>query len=179
MAIKPASTRIQLATSYVIRVVNQAGQLVDVGAIQEINPSETRTVTPSFEVGTTLGKRVGEPFEMVPGLVTEKRLEVRRLRLYRSNLMEALGAATGTQTLFEMDTPFEIHEVVSTPQFNQDGTPNPSAPAVEVVQKIYKDAWIQTYGSTRNVAGGDIRELETATVVYGQVETPALASQGL
>jgi hypothetical protein len=175
---KPASTRIQLATSYIIRIVNQAGQLVDVGAIQSINPSETRDVTPSFEIGQSLGKRIGEPFEMVPGLVREKSLEVRRLRLYRANLMEALGANTGTQTLFEMDKPFEIHEIVTTPQFNQDGTPNVSAPAVEAVQKVYKDAWISRYGSTRDVTG-DIREIETATVVYGQVETPALSAQGL
>jgi hypothetical protein len=178
MSIKPASTRIQLATSYIIRVKNSAGALVDVGAIQTINPSESRDVTASFEIGTTLGKRIGEPFEMVPGLVREKSLTVKRIRLYRANLMEALGAKVGTQTLFEMDTPFEIHESVSTPQFNQDGTPNISAPATEVVQKIYKDAWISRYDSTRDVSGGDIREIENATIVYGQVETPALQSQG-
>lgn len=177
MALKPASTRIQLATSYAIRIVNPQGQLVDVGAIQQINPSETRDVTPSFEVGTTLGKRIGDPFEMVPGLVREKSLDVRRLRLYRQNLMEAFGANVGTQTLFEMDQPFEIHEIVKTPQFNPDGTPNTTAAVTEVVQKVYRDCWISRYGSTRDITG-DIREIETATIVYGTVETAALAAQG-
>jgi hypothetical protein len=178
MAMAPATTRIQLATSYIIRIVNQAGQLVDVGGIQSINPSETRDVTPSFEVGTTLGKRIGEPFEMVPGLVRDKSLEVVRLRLYTANLMEALGNQVGSQTLFEQQAAFEIHEIVTTPQFNADGTPNVAATPTQVTQKVYRDCWISRYGSVRDVRG-DIREVETATVAYGTVETPALASQGL
>jgi len=177
MAIKPATTRIQLATSYTIKILNDAGALVEVGSIQSINPSETRDITPSFEIGTTLGKKIGEPFEMVPGLVREKTLEVRRLRLYTKNIMEALGAAVGVGTLFEMDTPFEIHEIVNVPVFNQDGTPNPNAAPTAITQKIYKDAWISRYGSTRDITG-DIRETETATIVYGTSETPAQGTTG-
>jgi len=178
MSMAPATTRIQLATSYIIRIVNQAGALVDVGGIQSINPSETKDIHPSWEVGTTLGKRIGEPFEMVPGLVRDKSLEVTRLRLYQTNLMEALGNTVGTQTLFEQQTAFEIHEIVTTPIFNADGTPNTQATPTQITQKIYRDCWISRYGSTRDVRG-DIREIETATIAYGTVETPNLASQGL
>lgn len=172
MAIKPATTRIQLATSYTIKIIDGAGAQVEVGSIQSINPSESRDITPSFEIGTTLGKKIGEPFEMVPGLVREKTLEVRRLRLYTKNIMEALGAKVGVGTLFEMDQPFEIHEIVSVPVFLPTGLPDSSAAPTLVTQKIYRDAWISRYGSTRDITG-DIREIETATIVYGTSETPA------
>jgi hypothetical protein len=165
--LKPTSSRISLTTSYVIKVINRAGQLVDVGTIQNINPSETRETTPSFEIGTTQGQKIGEPFEIIPGLVRDKTLEVSRLRLYKANIFEAFGAPVGSGTLYQQDRPLEVHEVRKEPVFNQDGTPNYDADPVEKTLRIYKDVWFQRYGSVRDIARGDIREMESATLVYG------------
>jgi hypothetical protein len=171
--LKPAATRVSLTTSYIIKVVNAAGTLVDIGTIQNINPTENREMTPSFEIGTTQGQKVGEPFEIVPGLVRDKTLEVSRLRLYKSNIFEAFGAGTGVGTLYQQDRPLEIHEVRKQPVFQSDGTPDYAADPQEITLKIYKDVWFQRYGSVRNIAGGDIREIESATLVYGTSDIPA------
>jgi len=170
--IKPASTRITLATSYVIKCIDKdTNQLIDIGTIQSINPDENRETTPSFEIGATQGQKVGEPFEIVPGLVRDKTLTVVRLRLYRANIFKAFGAGS-IGTLYEQDQPLEIHEVRKEPQFNADGSVNIAAEAEERTIRIYKDVWFQRYGSVRDIGRGDIREIETATLVYGTSVTP-------
>jgi len=170
--IKPGATRTQLVTSYEMYVTNSDGVRSKVGAIQSLNPSEAKDVTPSFEIGTTLGGRVGEPYELVPGLVRSKSLNITRLRLYTKNMIQAFGGPVGAETLYEQDTPFDIEENVTVPAFNADGTPNPDASKASIKTiKIYKDCLISNLGSTRSIAGGDIRETETATVVYRTVQT--------
>lgn len=174
MGIKPSASRITLTTSYEIFVTDSNGNRRAVGAIQSINPSEDKEITPSFEIGTSNGARIGEPFELTGGLVRSKSLEVTRLKLYTKNMLEAFGSIAGAQTLYEQDTPFDVEEVVTIPAFRTDGTPNPDpAAASRRTLKIYKDCLISRLGSTRDIARGDIRETETATIMYRTVITPA------
>ena len=170
MSFRPSATRVVLSTSYEIYATNSSGARAQVGSIQSINPAETKEIIDSFEIGTTQGERVGEPFELVMGLVRDKTLEVTQLRLYRKNIMEAFGAVPGTVTLFQQDTFFDIEEILNVPSFKPDGTPDPDeTKATRVTVKIYRDCAIQRYGSTRDVARGDIREIETATIRYRTV----------
>lgn len=164
---KPSASKVVLVTSYQIWVTNSAGKRIQIGGIQSISPSANKDVMESFEIGSANGARIGEPFELVGGIVRSKTLEVTRLRFYSKSMLEAFGAAIGAQELYEQDTTFDIDEVLKIPAFKADGTPDADdSKAVTKTMKIYKDCLIASLRSTRNIAGGDIRETETATIRY-------------
>lgn len=171
--LKPGATRVTLATSYEIYVVSN-GARRKVGAIQNINPSETKSVTMSFEIGTAQGNKPGEPFELVPGLVTDKTLEVSRLKLFSASMLEAFGSEAGAQSLYDNSIPFDIEEQITIPAFRADGTPDPDdTKAVVKTVKIYRDCLISRLSSARDVTRGDLRETETATIIYRTIIRPA------
>lgn len=164
---KPSASKVVLTTSYQIYVTSATGERTQIGGLQSINPSATKEITESYEIGNANGARIGEPFELVGGVVRTKTLEVTRLKFYLKNTLEAFGSALGAQELYEQDTNFDINEVLKIPAFKADGTPDPDDnKAVYKTVKIYKDCLIERLGSTRNISGGDIRETETATIRY-------------
>jgi hypothetical protein len=167
MGFKPSASRVVLTTSYQIWVTAANGKRLQIGGIQSISPSASKDVLESYEIGNANGARIGEPFELIGGIVRSKTLEVSRLKFYSRNMLEAFGSAIGAQELYEQDTTFEIEEVLKIPAFKADGTPDSDdGKAVTKTMKIYKDCLIERLGSTRNIAGGDIRETETATIKY-------------
>ncbi len=158
-------TRAKLVTSYTIKAQpydtatgQPTGNQYTVGKLSNIDPTERRDVYESYGIGEPIPD---EPYELVPGVVRGKALRVSRVCLWVANIMEAFSGRNITdpiETLRKQDEPFVLEEVVVDPN-NADNN--------RVRQ--YLGCWISEVGSTRNLAGGDIREIETATINYRTV----------
>ncbi len=149
-------TQSLLVTSYKIFVTAADSQKREIGQLQSINPSESRDVTDSFVLGNN---PPDEPFELIPGVVRSRRLAVTYVSLYTKELQKALGRDDQdvVTTLSENNTPFDIVETVTNPNTSQSKT------------RIYQGCFIQDYSATRDIGRGDIREIQTATIVYKRV----------
>lgn len=151
-------TNALLVTSYKIFVTAENSQRHEIGQIQSINPSESRDVTDSFVLGSN---PPDEPQELIPGVVRTRRLNVTYIAIYTKEFQKAVGrddqdVVTG---LSEQNTPFDIQETVTDPNTNKSKT------------RIYQGCFIADYSSTRDIARGDIREIQNATVVYKRVSS--------
>lgn len=165
--LKPGASRIQCSVQHKIFAINDEGKRVQVGAIQSITTSQTKDTYRTFELGNP------ECVEVTQGLITDINLSVNRLRLQTSTLMDQFtGKGGGIEALFDASLPFDIEDVVSIPAINTDGTVNPKKDmSTEKVLKVYKDCTISNYSDTLNTTG-DIRIVETATIVARKIETP-------
>lgn len=146
-------TKSKLVTSYKLFVTAQDSTRREIGMVTTASPSERRTITPTFVIGNN---PPDEPFELVPDVVRDKTLRVSRLALYTKTAMEALGRDNQSivAALSDQNTPFDIAETVTDPNTSKTQT------------RTYQGCWISDYGSERNMAQGDIRELETVTIMY-------------
>lgn len=149
-------TQTQLVTSYKIFVTAQDSQRHEIGQIMSINPSESREVTDSFVIGN---EPADEPFELIPGVLRTRRLAVTYVTLYTKELQKALGrdGQTVVTSLSDQNTPFDLQETVTNPASGQSKT------------RTYQGCYISDFGSTRDIGRGDIREIQTATIVYKRV----------
>lgn len=149
--------------AYVLKVDRGDGNgQVDIGAFQSINPSEEREISESYEIGRSLTgeERVGEPFEIVPGLVRRKTLEVNRLALWSKEMLQVFGN-DDIVTLQEQSNYFDVYEYRQAPT---DTDP--------VLIRIYKECLVASWGGTRDITRGDIREIQRATIHYTYVARP-------
>ena len=166
--LKPGASRIQCSVQHKIFAINDEGKRVQVGAIQSITTSQTKDTQRTFELGNP------ECIEITQGLVTDINLNVSRLRLQTSTLMDQFTGKGGIEALFDASLPFDVEDVILVPAINADGTVNPRKDAAtEKVLKVYKDCTISSYSDTLNTTG-DIRITETATIVARKIETPDL-----
>lgn len=96
-AITPPNTVSQLSHAITITVNGTT-----IGAINEWNPKQTRTITELYELadGSTggFGPGVGVPFEKVPGNVSGMQIDVRRYDLYTLQMEQAFTALAGAGT---------------------------------------------------------------------------------
>lgn len=154
MAVPKTSTK--LVTSYKVFVTAEDSTRREIGMLGNIDPSERRTVTPTFVIGN---EPADEPFELVPDVVRDKTLRVERFALYTKSAMEALGRDDQSivATLSDQNTPFSISEEITNPATGQTKT------------RTYDGCWISDYSSVRNLARGDIREMESVTIAYTKV----------
>ena len=152
-----ATTQSELVTSYLIYVTAQNSQQHLVGQILSIDPSEGRDITDSFVLGN---EPVDEPFELIPGVVNRRQLEVRYVSLYLQPLQLALqtdaknSSPGNAVSLTQQSTPFDIQENVTNPATGQTKT------------RTYQGCFIENYGATRNIENRDIRVIERATIRY-------------
>ena len=146
-------TNSQLVTSYKIYVTAEDSQKHEIGQLQSINPAETRTITDSFVLGNN---PPDEPFELIPGPVTNRRLTVSYVTLYTKELQQVLGRDDQdvVTALSSQNTPFDIVESVTDPTTTLTKT------------RVYQGCFISDYGATRDITRGDIRIIETAPIVY-------------
>lgn len=128
---------------------------VEIGICTTINPSERRDIYENFVIGND---PPDVPFELVPGVVRGKTIACSAISLYSKNILEAFGTGT-LDSLVDQRAPFVVREEIKDPT----GTT-----ALKV--RLYTGCYIQEYASTRDMAGGDIRVLETATIAYKQVK---------
>lgn len=166
--LKPGASRIQCSVQHKIFAINDEGKRVQVGAIQSITTSQTKDTWRTFELGNP------ECIEVTQGLINDINLNVNRLRLQTSTLMDQFTGKGGIEALFDASLPFDIEDVILIPAINSDGTVNPRKDAsTEKVLKVYKDCTISNYSDTLNTTG-DIRVTETATIVARKIEIPDL-----
>lgn len=164
--LKPAASRIQCSVQHKIFAINDEGKRVQVGAIQSITTSQTKDTYRTFELGNP------ECVEVTQGLITDINLNVSRLRLQTSTLMDQFAGKGGIEALFDASLPFTIEDVITIPAINVDGTVNPrKEAATEKVLKVYEDCVISSYSDSLNTTG-DIRVTETATIVARKIRTP-------
>lgn len=164
--LKPGASRIQCSVQHKIFSINDEGKRVQVGSIQSISTSQTKDTYRTFELGNP------ECVEVTQGLITDINLNVTRLRLQESTLMDQFTGQGGIEALFNSSLYFDIEDVVSIPAINVDGTVDPKkSSATEKVLKVYKDCVISNYSDTLNTTG-DIRITETATIQCRKIETP-------
>lgn len=166
--LKPGASRIQCSVQHKIFAINDEGKRVQIGAIQSITENQTKDIQRTFELGNP------ECIEVTQGLVTALNLNVNRLRLQTSTLMDQFTGKGGIEALFNASLYFDVEDVVTIPAINNDGTVNPKKDAAtEKVLKVYKDCTISSYTSTLNTTG-DIRIAETANIEVRKIDTPDL-----
>ena len=164
--LKPGASRIQCSVQHKIFSINDEGKRVQIGAIQSIAESQTKDTYRTFELGNP------ECLEVTQGLVTDINLQVNRLLLQTSTLMDQFTGQGGIQALFDASLYFDVEDVVTIPAINVDGTVDPKkASATEKVLKVYKDCTISSYSNSVNTTG-DIRITETATIQVRKIDTP-------
>ena len=164
--LKPGASRIQCSVQHKIFSINDDGKRVQIGAIQSIGESQTKDTYRTFELGNP------ECLEVTQGLVTDINLQVNRLLLQTSTLMDQFTGQGGIQALFDASLYFDVEDVVTIPAINVDGTVDPKkASATEKVLKVYKDCTISSYSNSVNTTG-DIRITETATIQVRKIDTP-------
>jgi len=149
-------TKAQLVTSYKIFVRADDSQRQEIGQLISLNPSEGRDITDSFVLGNT---PPDEPFELIPGVVRNRRLEANYVALYQKEFQQAVARDDQdvVVALSSQNTPFDIEESVTDPNTGQTKT------------KTYQECFIQDYSSVRDISRGDIREIQRATIVYKRV----------
>lgn len=150
----------QLATSYKIFVTAADSTRREIGMLGNLDPSERRTVTPTFVLGNN---PPDEPFELVPDVVRDKTLRAERFALYTKRAMQALGRDDQSivGALSDQNTPFDISEEITDPNTGKTKT------------RTYTGCWLSDWAATRNLARGDIRELESVTIMYTRVSEGA------
>lgn len=164
--LKPGASRIQCSVQHKIFSINDEGKRVQIGAIQSIAESQTKDTYRTFELGNP------ECLEVTQGLVTDINLQVNRLLLQTSTLMDQFTGQGGIQAIFDSSLYFDIEDVVTIPAINVDGTVDPKkASATEKVLKVYKDCVISSYSNSVSTTG-DIRITETATIQVRKIDTP-------
>jgi hypothetical protein len=164
--LKPGASRIQCSVQHKIFSINDEGKRVQIGAIQSIAESQTKDTQRTFELGNP------ECLEVTQGLVTDINLQVSRMLLQTSTLLDQFTGQGGIQALFDSSLYFDVEDVVTIPAINVDGTVNPRKDAAtEKVLKVYKDCTISSYSTTLNTTG-DIRIVENSTIQVRKIDTP-------
>ena len=166
--LKPGASRIQCSVQHKIFAINDEGKRVQVGSIQSITESQTKDTQRTFELGNP------ECIEITQGLVTDINLNVNRLRLQTSTLMDQFTGQGGIEALYNCSLYFDVEDVITIPAINSDGTVDPKkSSATEKILKVYKDCTISSYSTTLNTTG-DIRVSETATIQVRKIEIPEM-----
>lgn len=83
------NTTVRTSHSLTIRANNQ-----DIGLINSWNPTQQRTITAAYQIGTFVGNVAsGEPVEKVPGNVTGMTVAIQRYDIYVKKMEDAFGTA--------------------------------------------------------------------------------------
>jgi hypothetical protein len=146
-AVTPPNTVAQLSHAVTIRANG-----ITLGAINEWNPRQTRTVTELFEFGVVTpggaqagttqqySKLSGEPFEKVPGNVSGMQVDVRRYDIYTVQMEQVFG----TPDLHLLSNQLNAFNVVETWQ-----TPN----NINNYFNHYQGCWFSDLGRTLSATG--------------------------
>jgi len=142
MPIPITSTRTDHAIS--IRVNGKT-----IGQIQDWNPQQNRTITPTYQLDSAYS---GEVFENVPGNITGLNITVNRFDLYNAKMEEVWGSNFDIQMLTDQTEPFNVVEKWLVPS----GSPE---------QWIYTGCWFASLGRTHSANGDRITKVN-ASMMY-------------
>jgi len=139
----PPSTLTKTSHALTIKVNGEA-----IGLINGWNPTQSRTVTGIYEIGTD---NSGNPVEYMPGNATGLTISISRYDMYTKRMEEAFGTKDLVM-LTRQSEPFDVHEVWKT----VDGKDE---------RFIYTGCWFTSLG--RTIRSDDNRIINVnATLVY-------------
>ena len=161
-------TRVRTSHALSIRANGQT-----VGLINSWGPTQSRTMTPIFEVGVD---NSGNPIEYMPGNMSGLTISVNRYDTYPQRMEEVFGARDLTM-LTRQAEPFDMFEIWSVPEKGQleriaSGANLSLASQSDVVFKqqerfMYRACWFTSLG--RTLSSDDNRIVNVnATLVYTQ-----------
>jgi len=134
-----------IRTSHAISI--RAGRTT-IGQIQTWAPTQSKTITPAYELRS---ESSGTVTENVPGNITGLTIQVSRYDLFTSKMEEVWGTSAALWMLSNQLTPLEITEKWSSPGLNESF--------------VYYGCWFSQLG--RNMqAQGDRIVLVNATLAY-------------
>lgn len=93
-----------IRTSHAISI--KAGSLV-IGNIQSWSPSQSRAITPQYEIDAV---GVGLPLEQVPGVASGLTIQIARYDLYTSKMEEVWGTPKPFWMLTDQHNPIDVEE---------------------------------------------------------------------
>lgn len=141
----PPSTSTRTSHALTIKVLGQT-----VGFINGWNPTQSRTVTPIYEVGVD---NSGNPVEYMPGNITGLNISINRYDIYKTRMEEVFGTPDLVM-LTRQSEPFDVHEIWRFP-FDDQNTE----------RFIYAGCWFTSLG--RTIRSDDNRIINVnATLVY-------------
>jgi hypothetical protein len=145
----------QTVLSYKLFVRAADSQMVPLGQVLSISPSERRDVTPNFTIGSD-PPDVADA--LIPGVVRDRTIQLRRVRLFAKGLRQAFGRddQTVVASLSDQNTPLDLIATVKDPNSSKTKT------------ITFKDGFLSDTSSELTMEG-DIREIESATFVYRDI----------
>ena len=150
MPFPPPVTSAQLSHALAIDVGG-----VIVGAINEWNPRQTRTITELYEFGQITAEfqqAAGDPFEKVPGNISGMQISVRRYDIYIQQMETAFRTPDLTM-LSRQDESFQCREIWDSPDSASNFT------------NIYVGCWFSDLGRTLSSTGDRLVNV-SATLDY-------------
>lgn len=151
----------QTVLSYKLYVRASDSQMILLGQCLQIDVSERRDVTPNFVIGND---PPDEASNLIPGVVRDRNIRLRRVRLYSKGLLQAFGRddQTVVPSLTDQNTTIDMVATVKNPN---DG---------KVKTITWKDGFLSDVASALTMEG-DIREIESATFIYRAVTETAFS----
>lgn len=122
---------------------------VTIGMVQTWNPSQTRTVTSTYELNPATS---GEIYENVPGNVAGTTITVSRYDLFSKKMEQAWGVGFDITMLSDQTEPLSIQEKWTNPDSTTE-------------LWVYSGCWFSSLGRTISATGDRIINA-SATLVY-------------
>lgn len=157
MAISPPNVRTVSDHGLLIFAPNGA----QVGGIIQWSPGHSQTVTPCIAFGDSVvgqgGVPVarGEPYENVPGNLTNQRIQVVRYEIDGARFLTAFGT-TSLEVLSRQDDPLQLREAMAGPGGSVIWT------------KVYYGVWFDQVGTQMSTQGDRIVRVN-ASCTYAQL----------
>lgn len=147
MAIPKLSQVTVLSYKLFVRATNS--QMVPLGQALGAVISESRDMTYNFTIGND---PPDDPDALIPGVVRNKTIRLRRVRLFSKGLKQAFGRDDQTvlASLSDQNTPVDLVATVQDPN------------TLKIKTITFKDGFLADYTSNLNMEG-DIREIEETT----------------
>ena len=148
-------------TKIKVLVKSTDGKAVEVGAIQEISPSESREVTQHYTLG---GINPEDPKVLVPGLVNRRQLTIKALALFKNSIIQQFQGTSiddFVYSLTQQKLPFDIQVVKEK-----------AGDATQTYALTYQDCLMNDFSTTQDISrGGAVEIIETATVTFRAVSS--------
>lgn len=126
---------------------------ITIGQIQTWNPTQSRPVTPTYELNSITS---GEVYENVPGNMTGLTINVSRYDLYNKRMEQAWGSNFNLRMLSDQQNPLAIIEK----WVNPNNTTHIN---------VYQGCWFTSLGRTLSATGDRIVNVNAA-LVYTRVD---------
>lgn len=148
----------QVRTSHALTIKANG---ITIGMINGWAPTQSRTITPIFEVGSDDS---GNPAELAPGNIQGQQIAVSRFDTYKDRMEMAFGTPD-LMMLTRQTEPFDVIERWVVPN-DQLAAANPNVtPFIDEERFLYQSCWFSNLG--RTLRSDDNRLVNvSATLVY-------------